>query len=1080
MTLTANMQFGRIRRTFAAVLVVLVAALALPILTGGTAGADSIDTSGLFTYTSNGTRITITGCTASCAGESVTIPSTIDGLPVEWVRGNGAAVWANGAAIAQLTIPSSVTWFGVESWQGNVASVVFAPNSKVTSLGEFLFANNGRVRSITLPDHLESISQYAFYNAGLDSITLPPTLTSIGSDAFKANRFTEVTIPASVTSYGGAFSANVNITLAPPATSSVTYALDGGSMTSGASAPTQADTVQNTTFTVGNGTDPVKEGFEFGGWNNGSSTYVDGATYTMGGNPVTLTAVWLTNVWTYTVNNGQVDVTGCTPKCADAALTIPSVIEGLPVTSVAKNANFSTGGGHIAQLTIPNSVTRFGGVWQGNTNISKIVFAPNSKITSIDGFQFANTGGMRSIVLPDHLGSIGEYAFYNAGLDSITIPGTVTGIGGEAFKANRFTEVTIPASVTSYGGAFSPGVNITLAPLATSSVTYALAGGAMPSGASAPTQADTLQNTSFTVGNGTDPVRMGYAFGGWSGYWGTVYADGASFPMGGVPETLTAVWVPTFAITYDLNTGTGATPTQLPLVAGGTFQVASGAGLTLADNIFVGWADQAKTYEAGETYTVGSSAVTLTAVWEEVYSVTYDLNGGDGTVPTQSPVVSLGAFQVASGAGLTLADHVFVGWSKGLVTYEAGETFTVGMTAVTLTAVWQRIYSVTYDLNGGAGSTPTQSPLASSGTFQVASGAGLTLADNTFVGWSDGSTTYEAGETFTVGMTAVTLTAVWQRIYSVTYDLNGGAGSTPTQSPLASSGTFQVASAGGISLEGYSFLNWSDGSSTFDAGDIYTIGSSAVTLRAVWAINEAPIPDNVLPPGVDDSMIGDPTNITLSGSTDTTLTLGADGTNASILVPAGALPAGTTLSVYPVLVSAGLANTFPSGDNFVVSLIVTWRAPDGSVPIAGVPVTMTISNAAIKAGDEVYQYFDGVLTLMGTATQDGTISFTFTEDPVFTVSTPVATDDGDGGTPGDGPGPGETPGAGDGVVEDVVEDVVASGAATGTVLPYTGSSTSTPIGIALVLLILGGAMVLATRRKNADLVGGSDEATAIN
>ena len=1007
MTLTANMQFGRIRRTFAAVLVVLVAALALPILTGGTAGADSIDTSGLFTYTSNGTRITITGCTASCAGESVTIPSTIDGLPVEWVRGNGAAVWANGAAIAQLTIPSSVTWFGVESWQGNVASVVFAPNSKVTSLGEFLFANNGRVRSITLPDHLESISQYAFYNAGLDSITLPPTLTSIGSDAFKANRFTEVTIPASVTSYGGAFSANVNITLAPPATSSVTYALDGGSMTSGASAPTQADTVQNTTFTVGNGTDPVKEGFEFGGWNNGSSTYVDGATYTMGGNPVTLTAVWLTNVWTYTVNNGQVDVTGCTPKCADAALTIPSVIEGLPVTSVAKNANFSTGGGHIAQLTIPNSVTRFGGVWQGNTNISKIVFAPNSKITSIDGFQFANTGGMRSIVLPDHLGSIGEYAFYNAGLDSITIPGTVTGIGGEAFKANRFTEVTIPASVTSYGGAFSSGVNITLAPPATSSVTYALAGGAMPSGASAPTQADTLQNTSFTVGNGTDPVRMGYAFGGWSGYWGTVYADGASFPMGGVPETLTAVWVPTFAITYDLNTGTGATPTQLPLVAGGTFQVASGAGLTLADNIFVGWADQAKTYEAGETYTVGSSAVTLTAVWEEVYSVTYDLNGGDGTVPTQTPVVSLGTFQVASGAGLTLADHVFVGWSKGLVTYEAGETFTVGMTAVTLTAVWQRIYSVTYDLNGGAGSTPTQSPLASSGTFQVAS-------------------------------------------------------------------------AGGISLEGYSFLNWSDGSSTFDAGDIYTIGSSAVTLRAVWAINEAPIPDNVLPPGVDDSMIGDPTNITLSGSTDTTLTLGADGTNASILVPAGALPAGTTLSVYPVLVSAGLANTFPSGDNFVVSLIVTWRAPDGSVPIAGVPVTMTISNAAIKAGDEVYQYFDGVLTLMGTATQDGTISFTFTEDPVFTVSTPVATDDGDGGNPGDGPGPGETPGAGDGVVEDVVEDVVASGAATGTVLPYTGSNMSTPIGIALVLLILGGAMVLATRRKNADLVGGSDEATAIN
>jgi LPXTG-motif cell wall-anchored protein len=37
-------------------------------------------------------------------------------------------------------------------------------------------------------------------------------------------------------------------------------------------------------------------------------------------------------------------------------------------------------------------------------------------------------------------------------------------------------------------------------------------------------------------------------------------------------------------------------------------------------------------------------------------------------------------------------------------------------------------------------------------------------------------------------------------------------------------------------------------------------------------------------------------------------------------------------------------------------------------------------------------------------------------------------------------------------------------------LPYTGSNVNTPLGIAFVLVTLGGAMVLGTRRKKASLV----------
>jgi LPXTG-motif cell wall-anchored protein len=151
-------------------------------------------------------------------------------------------------------------------------------------------------------------------------------------------------------------------------------------------------------------------------------------------------------------------------------------------------------------------------------------------------------------------------------------------------------------------------------------------------------------------------------------------------------------------------------------------------------------------------------------------------------------------------------------------------------------------------------------------------------------------------------------------------------------------------------------------------------------------------------------------------------------------------------------------------------MIVTWRAPDGSVPLAGVPVTMTISNPAIKKGDKVYQYFDGVLTFMGKAKKAGTITFTFIEDPVFTVSSPPETDGGDGesgGTGGDGSGVSDGSGDSSDGITNVVDATVTS---TGVALPYTGSNTNTPLGIALVLFTLGGAMVLGTRRKKASLV----------
>jgi len=59
-----------------------------------------------------------------------------------------------------------------------------------------------------------------------------------------------------------------------------------------------------------------------------------------------------------------------------------------------------------------------------------------------------------------------------------------------------------------------------------------------------------------------------------------------------------------------------------------------------------------------------------------------------------------------------------------------------------------------------------------------------------------------------------------------------GSGTVPVQTPVSSS--FVVASASGLTDPGYRFSGWSDGANTYQPGDTYTVGSSPVTLTALW------------------------------------------------------------------------------------------------------------------------------------------------------------------------------------------------------------------------------------------------------
>ena len=71
-----------------------------------------------------------------------------------------------------------------------------------SSSNKKLYINNKLATSITIPNGVTSIGNYAFsYCSGLTSVTIPNSVTSIGSYAFNGcTGLTRVTIPGSVTS----------------------------------------------------------------------------------------------------------------------------------------------------------------------------------------------------------------------------------------------------------------------------------------------------------------------------------------------------------------------------------------------------------------------------------------------------------------------------------------------------------------------------------------------------------------------------------------------------------------------------------------------------------------------------------------------------------------------------------------------------------------------------------------------------------------------------------------------------------------------------------------------------------------
>ena len=428
-----------------------------------------------FGYRANNGAVTVTSYYDSAHNPVTSIPATIFGLPVTSI---GSHAFSSYTQLRGITIPASVTNIDSDAFysystlglyfQGDApsaSSYVFTGASNVivyylpgtlgwdatfhgrptqsmlrytTNLETITITGcNGSPPSLAIPGTINglpvtSIGPYAFdYCTSLSGITIPASVTSIGNYAFsECYSLSRMTIPASITNIGSnAFSFCPSLTGlffegdAPSADASIFYG-------------------DNNVIVY------------YLPWKVGWDTTFYGST--------------AKSMLLYTANADSITITSFTGSLA--SFTIPSTINGLPVTSIGPYAFYNCS--NLANVTIPDTVTSIGyGAFEGCISLTSAPLGGNvayignaafchcinltnatlgSNVTTIGDFAFAGCGGLTSLIMPSTVTSISNGAFaFCKSLTSVTIPDTVTTLGSHAFYfCAGLTNLTLPNGLT--------------------------------------------------------------------------------------------------------------------------------------------------------------------------------------------------------------------------------------------------------------------------------------------------------------------------------------------------------------------------------------------------------------------------------------------------------------------------------------------------------------------------------------------------------------------------------------------------------------------------------------------------------
>ena len=359
-----------------------------------------------FTYTNIGTGIQITGWNGS--GETVVIPSEINGLPVDEISGSA---FKNQTLLTKIIIPDSVEAIGQNAFYGCLSLTEINIPDGVTTIAYNTFAKCGELKSITIPESVTSIGKRAFDGTALTTVTLPEHLTEIGQYAFNTcYDLRSIVIPDGV--------AEISDFAFYDCRRLKSVTLPKNLKRIGISAFAHCGSLNS--ITLPDGTERIDSAaFQKSGL---TEITIPASAAAIGGDSFGDCSISLT-------------IKGYTDSFAESYANEHDIpFESLGDTSAENVADGNCGENLTWTLDSEGTLTV-----SGTGEMPDVLYTP----------WFDHMSQITTAVIEDGVTSIGDYAFLGCvNLTDITIPDSVTRIGSDAFNGcTGLTEITIPGSI---------------------------------------------------------------------------------------------------------------------------------------------------------------------------------------------------------------------------------------------------------------------------------------------------------------------------------------------------------------------------------------------------------------------------------------------------------------------------------------------------------------------------------------------------------------------------------------------------------------------------------------------------------
>lgn len=776
-------------------------------------------------------------------------------------------VHLNNLQLQTLTSLESIGAYAFANCSALTGELIFP--QRITTISQYAFNNCSELNgALSLPEELINIEDRAFENCRFTgTLKTPYSLEKIGAYAFTGCKFNSLTLSDSVVSIGEHAFENVPFSCEFKFPGHIEFigehAFNGSTFTGTPVIPGTLKAIENHAFynCYKANDNPPDLMIPNGVQRMGASAFGKCIF-----NKLTVNAdlIGVTEPFSHSEFKGGLEIPDSTKRIQSnlykygefhGVLYIPSSVTTISSTAFQCSTFYGQldEKGSSVKHVISDSVTTIGGSafssckfydGKGTQTAGELVISIN--ITTVGGSAFRNcTAVVDYLILSSNVSSVEGDAF-NFDLKKLTVSKECKGISNTAFQFpypqkdyefwtyGKEKKITDFSSADFLGHTFiraeNPADRVMVAEQGEAKehkVTYDQAEGK----GTVPIPTYYFEGYEFAVYDYTG-TREGYVFKGW--LWdGKVYEKGQTITMGESDITFVAQWKEGHYVYYDIDGGSGKAPDSDYVDTGSSFTVKNYTG-TKTGYSFEGWTCDGVTYKVGAHITMGSSNLVLIAKWIPVHKVSYDIDGGSGSEPSDSLVEEGAEFHLKSYSG-TKTGYLYEGWIYDGKIYKAGDTITMGKKDIIILAVWTETHKVTYDLDGGSGTAPTQSDVAKGHTFTV-KGCTATKVGYVFKGWSYDRLTFQEGDVITMELEDITLTAVWKKglpTHKVTYDLDGGSGTAPVQPDVEEGKTFTIKIYSG-KKEGYEFKGWSYDDKTYNMGGTITMGTKDIVLKAVW------------------------------------------------------------------------------------------------------------------------------------------------------------------------------------------------------------------------------------------------------